>query len=333
MKFFVVFCCLLISTSAIHHEIIQAKWAAYKAQHGKDYHPSEESTRLNNFLQSTLEIEQHNTRFHRGEVGYELGHNSLSDLTHEEVKTKFLGKKTMNIEGFNFTDVPPMASPFLPRNVDWRTKNIVTKPKNQASCGSCYSFGTVGVIESAIAQKTGELLDLSEQQVIDCSFGARGRMNAGCNGGHELVVMDFVSKKGLNDESAYKYLSGSTKHHSSCKHNSGPHAKGIKYRRIPPNDEDAVMQAIANYGTLVASISGENRDFQLFRGGIYDNPRCPKDVDHVISIVGYGSEDGRDYWIVKNSWGTHWGENGFAKILRGSNQCGIVSDNAWSIYL
>jgi len=327
MKFFVVSCCLLVGASAIHEEVIKAKWSSFKVQHGKEYHPSEESTRLNNFLQATIEIEQHNARFHRGEVGYAVGHNRFSDLSNEEINANFLGKISMSLEGFNFTDAPPMAGA-RPDAVDWRTSNIVSPAKDQDQCGSCYAFGTLGVVESAIAQKTGRILDLSEQQVVDCTYG----QNNGCDGGHEVKVMNYVASYGLVTEAEYPYTSGRTEVHSTCKKRSGgTYGKGMKFVRHPRLDEEAIADAVAAHGTLVASISGENTDFQRYTVGIYDNPTCPKRVDHVISIIGYGTEGGRKYWLVKNSWGTDWGKDGFGKVLRGVNQCGIVSDFAYSI--
>jgi C1A family cysteine protease len=288
---------------------------------------------LSNFLQATTEIEEHNARFNRGEVSYSLGHNQYSDLSSTEFKSKLLGKKQMSTEGMNITSVPPSSMPSMPASVDWRKQGIVTPPKSQESCGSCYSFGTLGVIESAIAKSTGKMLDLAEQQVVDCSFHLRGDMNGGCEGGHEVVVMDYVKQNGLVLEDSYRYTSGKSRSHASCQKKSGTFGKNLKYLRVPPNDERALAEAIAQYGTLTMSISGENRDFQMYRGGIYDNPSCSKNVDHLISVVGYGSENGKDFWIVKNSWGATWGENGFGRVRRGVNMCGVVSDASYAVQL
>lgn len=219
----------------------------------------------------------------------------------------------------------------IPTSVDWRDKNIITPAKYQDNCGSQYAFAVVAGVESAIAQKTGKLLDLSEQQVIDCSYMIQGSMNNGCYGGHEVVAMDFIAKNGLVIEQDYTYTSGRSQRHNQCKIRTGPYGKGLQYRRVSPGNETALAEAVAQYGPMIVSISGENRDFQLYRGGIYDNPRCPQQVDHVVQLIGYGTENGRDYWLIKNSWGSRWGDGGIGKILRGVNQCGIVSDNSWSI--
>lgn len=175
-------------------------------------------------------------------------------------------------------------------------------------------------------------MDLSEQQVIDCTFQTREDLNGGCNGGHEVVVMDYVSKAGLVSEGEYMYVSGRLEESLKCREKPGSWGKNLKYRRVEKGSEDALAEALATYGTLVISVSGENRDFNFYRGGIYDNPNCSKEVDHLISLVGYGTEEGRDYWIIKNSWGAAWGENGFGRLLRGVNQCGIVSDNSWAVH-
>ncbi|XP_003743816.1 mexicain [Galendromus occidentalis] len=330
MKPFIV-ACLLVAAARADPGVVQAKWSAFKAQHDKTYEAHEEDLRLSNFLQATVEIEEHNARYHAGEVSYMLGHNAYSDLSASEFKSKMLGKKRMSMEGRNFTEVPAASMPSIPRSVDWRDKGIVTTPKNQESCGSCYSFGVLGVVESAIAQSTGRIVDLAEQQIVDCSYNYQGEMNSGCNGGHEVVVMDFVSQRGVVLENSYSYRSGQSNHHYSCQKSTGTYGRNLKYREVKPNDEQKLAEAIAQYGTLVMSISGENRDFQMYRGGIYDNPNCSKQVDHVISVVGYGSENGKDFWIVKNSWGTTWGENGFGRVRRGVNMCGVVSDSSWSI--
>eukprot|EP01132_Coremiostelium_polycephalum_P008354 gene8354-10261_t len=153
-----------------------------------------------------------------------------------------------------------------------------------------------------------------------------------CGSGYSFGVVSAV-------ESAIALKTGkrldlsSTQRHSPCGVRNGPHGKGLKFRSVSPFNERDLAEAVSKYGPMVVRISGENRDFQLFKGGIYDNPRCPKEVDHVVTIIGFGTENGKDYWLIKNSWGTTWGEGGIGKILRGVNQCGIVSDHSWSVSL
>jgi len=329
MKVFVV-CALfgLASASAgLHHP----KWAAYKAAHGKDYHPSEEAQRALNFAKTNDYIEEHNARYARGEVEYSLGHNKLSDMTPEEVRAKYLGRIPMSVKDRNITELPNLNLPANTDGKDWRKDGFITTPKDQQLCGSCYAFATVGGVEHAILQsRVGPALDLSEQQIVDCSFGSG--LNNGCKGGHEVNVMDYIKANGVTTESAYPYTSGRSKMHGTCRSRAGTYGKGLKYRSVPANNESGLRNAVANWGPLVVPISGENRDLQLLRDGIYTNRNCPKTIDHVVTIVGFGTEGGVTYWIVKNSWGTTWGVNGFGKLLYGCNMCGLNSDSSYHIY-
>lgn len=206
--------------------------------------------------------------------------------------------------------------------------------KDQGDCGSCYSFAAVAVVESAIAQETQTRLDLSEQQTIDCTFKMDGAVNDSCDGGHEVVILNYISKCGITSESNYFYISGVDGVRRTCRRGKriAKWGKDLKIRRVPKMNEDELAKAVATFGPLIVSMAGENNDFKHYRGGIYDHASCSKDTNHVAVLVGYGTQGGRRYWLIKNSWGTRWGNKGYGKLLRGVNQCGIVSEDAYSVY-
>jgi C1A family cysteine protease len=344
------FCSASALASHEQHDPLTGVFAAWMSTHSKSYSNEEFVFRWNVWRENHRFIEEHNRQNHT----YHLAMNQFGDLTIDEFQTRHTSK--MGLAFDHYSAAPPVLKEkraafdvAAPASVDWRKEGVVTPAKNQGAlppsflpilylcffpgaCDSSYAFGTVSVIESAIALKTGQLLDLSEQQVVDCSINYEQGMNGGCNGGHEVVVMDYVSARGITTEASYPYTSNTTQQHGRCRIGTGTNARGLKMRRIAPLNENKLAEGVAVYGPLVASVSAENRDFLLYRGGIYENKSCPKAVDHVVSVVGYGTENGKPYWIIKNSWGSTWGENGFMKLARGVNMCGIVSDNAWSIY-
>lgn len=174
---------------------------------------------------------------------------------------------------------------------------------------------------------------MSEQQIVDCSYRIDDRKNNGCRGGREQTTLTYIKNEGLDTQTAYPFVSGRSRKHNKCKRPTPPGTwgKGIQFRPAPGGDERHLAYTLFRYGALVLSLAGED-DLKLYRSGIYDNPKRPKnDNNHIVTVVGYGSERGRDYWLIKNSWGTSWGENGYLRLLRGVNQCGIMTAMAWYI--
>lgn len=207
--------------------------------------------------------------------------------------------------------------------MDWNELGYVSPAENQGSCGSCYAFASAELIESHYAIRnnlTNKVERLSKQQIIDCS---RAYGNYGCGGGLYENTFDYIiATSGLDRESSYPYR---TQEGGKCLFRSGEVAATITgYRRLG-DDEDLIRNALANLGPVAIAIQACG-SLENYASGIYDDSTCGRDdvtLNHAVVITGYGSENGRDYWIVKNSWGYWWGENGFFKVVRGKRAIGI----------
>uniref|UniRef100_A0A3B4FTD8 Cathepsin L1-like n=1 Tax=Pundamilia nyererei TaxID=303518 RepID=A0A3B4FTD8_9CICH len=189
----------------------------------------------------------------------------------------------------------------------------------QGFCGSCWAFSTTGAIEAQLYKKTGQLISLSEQNLVDCSksFGTYG-----CSGAWMANAYDYVVSNGLESSNTYPYTS------VPCFYDSRLAVAHIRdYRFIPRGDEQAMADALATIGPITVAIDADHASFLFYSSGIYDEPNCnPNNLNHAVLLVGYGSQEGQDYWIIKNSWGTGWGEGGFMRIVRnGQNACGLAS--------
>jgi C1A family cysteine protease len=235
-----------------------------------------------------------------------LGINQFADMTQEEFRVKHLGYTMSKKLSSTVSEVPSAVA--LPDAVDWRAKNAVGPVKNQGQCGGCWSFSTTGAIEGAWAIATGQLLSLSEQQLIDCS-AAQG--NKGCNGGDMDQAFNYVIKhKGICAEDAYPFVAkqGTCRKCTSVAHVSG-------FKDVTPNSEDALQAAAAQQPVSIA-IEADQHVFQFYSTGVLDSADCGTNLDHAVLLAGYGSDGGKDFWLVKNSWGPTWGMAGYIQIVR-----------------
>ncbi|OAY50324.1 hypothetical protein MANES_05G126900v8 [Manihot esculenta] len=245
------------------------------------------------------------------ENNYWLGLNAFADLTHEEFT-----KLTESPLNFIYNDVKD-----IPKSVDWREKGAVTSVKNQGQCGSCWAFSAAAAIEGINQIVTGNLTDLSEQQLIDCDTTS----NNGCDGGNmDRAFAYIVSSGGLHKEEDYPY----TMKQDTCQWK--PDHKEVVtingYEDVPRNNEESFLKALTNQPLSVA-IDASSRHFQFYKGGIFDG-LCGTRLNHGVVAVGYGSSHhGTNYIIVKNSWGSSWGENGYIRLKRHTllpgGRCGI----------
>ncbi|KAK9086698.1 hypothetical protein Syun_029092 [Stephania yunnanensis] len=288
------------------------KWMA---RHGRVYKDADEKERRFHIFKANVKfVEASNNVKGRS---YKLSANQFADLTNEEFVATHTGYKRGSSELWRST------TPFryenvtdLPSSMDWRQKGAVTPIKNQGNCG--------------IAQiKTGKLISLSEQELVDCDTGKYAQ---GCDGGLMKEAFEFIKTQGLASNANYTYKAED----SICKTNaeSHPAAKIKGYETVPAN-EKALLKAVANQPVSVG-IDADGSAFQFYSGGVFKTSDCGTDLGHGVTAVGYGStSDGTKYWIVKNSWGTSWGEKGYVRMKRdvGSAEgtCGIVKDASYPI--
>jgi len=299
----------------------------YITEYKKVYTPEEYKMREMVFNENLQEAIKHNSEaFHT----YKKGVNHLSDRTTKEFE-KLLGyKKTgaSSSSSRNFKRANAAASvEDLPSTVDWRNKGVVTPVKDQGQCGSCWSFGTAETVESHYALQGFPLTVLSEQQILDCTpntndCGGQG----GCEGGTpEIAYEKIIELGGLSTEWQYPYVSywGTDK---TCYFNASvtkPVAVVKNYTVLPSNDYLSVITALANVGPLAINVDA--MAWQGYEVGVFSGCNAnTTDIDHVVQLVGYGTDSLHgDYWLVRNSWTPLWGEGGYIRLARSPTLCGI----------
>ncbi|ENN81994.1 hypothetical protein HUJ04_006403 [Dendroctonus ponderosae] len=291
-------------------------FVTFQQKYGKVYqNDSELSVREEIFKENLAKIEEHNKQFQQNFVSYELGLNQFSDLTEAEFQalltmSPLSDQLTKQMEKYNSEFDIKTA----PVSVNWAEKGVVTPVKNQGNCGSCWTFTTTGTIESRLALKTGSLVSLSEQQLLDCN-----RVNAGCDGGVLPYALQYVESAGLTTEDEYPYKAWN----GTCNSTHKPVAAYTKgYTLIYTRSESDLMKAVAEGPVAVAL----NADLlQYYSKGIFNPSACSSTVNHGGLVVGYEENATLPYWIIKNSWGATWGENGYFRMAKGYNLCGITS--------
>jgi len=297
----------------------RSEWESYKQEHAKSYaNPIEEFYRMKVYADNKAYVEKHMKEHAEGKHSFTVALNKFADLTTEEWTATYKGYVAGQSVPHE-THVPTGKA--APDSKDWRVYGVVTAVKDQGQCGSCWAFSATGALEGAWARSGHSLTSLSEQQLVDCS---RAYGNQGCNGGLMDHAFDYIKAAGgIESEGDYEY----TAEDGKCKDYGGYVASLSSYVDIPLEDEDALLDAAGSVGPVSVSIDASHRSFQLYSGGIYDEPECYSfTLDHGVLVVGYG--DG--YWLVKNSWGGSWGEAGYIKMTRnGSNQCGIATQASY----
>lgn len=313
-------------------EDLYTEWEKFKNNHGKTYENlKEEEHRFGVFTRNLEYIKKHNTEYNAGLHSYYLGVNHLADLEVEEFRklNGYRKSKNASLTTGGCSTYLSASNVKVPDEVDWRKEGYVTPVKNQGQCGSCWSFSTTGSLEGQTFKKTQILISLSEQQLVDCSgkFG-----NEGCNGGLMDNAFAYIkSVGGIESEEEYPY-----KHkQSKCKAVKSEFvAEDTGCVDVESGSEDKLKEALATVGPISVAIDASHQSFQLYESGVYDEPDCSSEqLDHGVLTVGYGtSDDGQDYWIVKNSWGTTWGKEGYIMMSRNKkNQCGIATQASYPL--
>jgi len=287
---------------------------------GRVYQPTERDYRESVYYANVAKIDAHN----EGNFSWTMDVNQFADLTADEFKSTVVSGSFRRGEQRNTTvGVRGLWSRAdLPASVNWTAKGAVTPVKNQEQCGSCWAFSTTGSVESAWFLAKGTLPSVSEQQLVDCST-AEG--NQGCNGGLMDYAFEYIIKnKGITTEAAYPYTATGP---NACVAAGKPVAATLSgYKDVPVNSETALETAIAQQPVSVA-VEADQSVFQFYSGGVMDSA-CGTQLDHGVLAVGYGVLGGKEYYLVKNSWGASWGANGYILLGRGAKfnpagQCGI----------
>ncbi|XP_058863684.1 cathepsin S-like [Acipenser ruthenus] len=296
-------------------------WELWKKTYNKDYSSQEEDGERRVTWEKNLKlVTLHNLEHSLGMHTYDLGMNHMGDMTSEEVLAKLTGfRLPSDLKRGNATFTRSSGAT-VPDAIDWRDKGCVTEVKHQGACGSCWAFSAAGALEGQLKLKTGQLVSLSPQNLVDCSskYG-----NLGCNGGYITEAFQYViDNQGIDSDSSYPY----TARDDQCHYNPATKAASCsKYVQLPEGNEEALKEAVGTVGPVSVAIDATRPQFILYRSGVYNDPSCTQKINHAVLTVGYGTLDGQDFWLVKNSWGTNFGDQGFIRMSRNkNNQCGIA---------
>lgn len=292
--------------------VLQEKFYNHMEMEGLSYGTKEEfDFRFEIFQKKDAEIEYWNNN----QSDFKLGHGMFSTMTEAEAE-KMMGAKPVEDDRepvtFDETNL---------RAVDWRSNGGITPVKNQGSCGSCWSFGATAGTENAHKRATGTLLNLSEQQLVDCDPKSHG-----CSGGWHFWAWDYLRSTPQVLETQYPY----TAKQGTCnaQKSAGGQVRVSTYSRITPGDV-AQHKAGVQQGVLAIALAAGSSAFQLYRSGVLTGTACGTQINHAVATVGWGTENGIDYWIVRNSWGASWGDAGHIKIAAQAGQ-GVCASQYYS---
>jgi len=285
-------------------------------EHQKSYAAQEFHGRYRKFKHNMDFVEAHNAK----KTTFTVALNKFADLSNAEFNKIYNGLRVPANFQWEANFVAPKVK--LPDSFDWRTQGAVTGVKNQAQCGSCWAFSSTGSLEGCHKLGAGTLPSLSEQNLMDCSWS---QGNQGCNGGLMTSSFDYVvANGGLDTESSYPYTAESSQTCNYAASNSGTTLGS--YTNVQSGSEDDLQQSVSEGPTSVA-IDASQESFQFYSSGVYNEPACSSSqLDHGVLAIGWGSDSGTAYWLVKNSWGTDWGQSGYIWMSRNAdNQCGIAT--------
>merc|ERR1712212_1434008 len=303
----IVTACLAV---AVHCDSLDSKWTEFKSSFSKEYTSKEEElVHFDTWKSNLAMVEKHNEEAEEGNHGYKMSLNEFSDLSEEEFEKRMLGYVDMggseDFEYFQDRETPPA--------LDYREEGLVTPVKNQGHCGSCWAFSATGGIEGVWAKELGELLSVSEQQLVDCAHGS-------CSGGNMGNAWD-TAKDGIMSEEDYPYEHKD----GECRFNSSQAVASVTGHESVAHNEHDLEKALYQVGYPISIAVHAGSSFQHYKEGVYNDPECVEGkLNHAILVVGYNKTAPEPYWIVKNSWGKSWGQDGYIHMKMGENNCGLA---------
>lgn len=306
-------------------KLMERRYRNWMVSHGKQYKDKNEWELRFGIYQSNVQfIDYINSQ----NLTFKLTDNSFADMTNEEFNSMYTGRLTSITPKNNHEPINKTHHHHLPREIDWRNRHAVTHVKDQGTCGSCWAFAAIAAVEGLHKIKTGKLVSLSEQELVDCDRGE----NLGCNGGFMEAAFEYIKVNGgVASEEEYPYIG---KDGTCNKEKEKHHAVKIQgYKTVPADNEESLKAIVARQPVSVAIDAGGYK-FQLYDSGIFDG-FCGTNLNHGVTAVGYGEKKGIRYWIVKNSWGTRWGEQGYIRMKRDSSKksglCGIAKQASYPV--
>lgn len=294
----------------------------YVKTYNKNYNFSEYNTRYHIFSNN------YNYILYKNNINnFTLGLNNFTDMSKSEFKTNYLNGLVLNNKSnFDFVYYNRSNSS-IPSSIDWRAAGLVTNVKDQGQCGSCWAFSTTGTVEGQHAKVKNNLVSLSEQNLVDCSSS-----NYGCEGGWPSLAMGYIKQNGVDTEDSYGYVGID----EQCNYNVSHVGSFVNNTVLIQRNMSDFYHALGTVGPISIAIDAED-DFQFYKDGIYSSTMCNSDfgsLNHAVLAVGYSNFNGTNFIIVKNSWGSSWGMDGYIYMSTTiDNMCGMATNSSYPLIL